>query len=144
MLEAKNIKSIQDMQVFVEGCINDFEFGISDKNETLENLKDYTFHILGINDKTLFEYISGLAKKLFPKAGPKEHLLKLKQEAIEAINKPDDIYEYADIFFALLAALSKQGFNFNDLVEATIEKAKINEKRKWKEMPDGTHQHIES
>ena len=45
-LEVKNINTIDDMQRFVEGCINDFEAGISTKEETLDHLRDYTLRIM--------------------------------------------------------------------------------------------------
>lgn len=45
-LEAKNIYSFKDMQNFVEGCINDLDFGISDSKETIKHLKDYTFRLI--------------------------------------------------------------------------------------------------
>jgi hypothetical protein len=45
-LEVKNIKTIKNMQNFVEGCINDLEAGLSDKKETISNFRDYTFRII--------------------------------------------------------------------------------------------------
>lgn len=90
----------------------------------------------------LYEFIGMLSHKLFPKAGAVEHLLKLKQEANEAINDPKDLEEYADCAFALIAALNKAGFTYKQFIEALYKKSIINENRIWQQMPDGTHQHI--
>lgn len=48
-MKAKNINSIQDMQDFVEGCINDFESGEATKKETIRNFKDYTLRIIELS-----------------------------------------------------------------------------------------------
>jgi hypothetical protein len=52
-LEAKDIKTIQDMQNFVKGCINDFETEISTKEETIEYLKDYTLKIIELTENAI-------------------------------------------------------------------------------------------
>ena len=52
-LEAKNIKTIEDMQIFVEGCINDFESGISTKEETIRFLKEYTFRVIELSNSVI-------------------------------------------------------------------------------------------
>jgi hypothetical protein len=90
----------------------------------------------------LFEYVGYLSYKLFPKSGAIEHILKLKQEADEVIKEPNKLEEYADCLFALIAASKKAGFEYDELLRATFKKARINENREWKLMPDGTHQHI--
>jgi hypothetical protein len=92
--------------------------------------------------KHLYKLVGKLCYKLFPKAGAIEHITKLKQEADEVIETPKDIEEYADCLFALISASVKAGFTCDELINATTEKAIINSNRKWKEMPDGTHQHI--
>lgn len=38
MLKPENIKSVQQIERFLEGCLNDFENGISTKEETINNL----------------------------------------------------------------------------------------------------------
>lgn len=48
MMKPENINTIQDMQLYVEGCLNDFEAGISTKIETLGYLKLYTYRIIEI------------------------------------------------------------------------------------------------
>lgn len=92
--------------------------------------------------KYLYQLIGNLAYRLFPDAGSIEHMKKLKQEADEVISEPNNIEEYADCLFALISASVKAGYSYNELIEATFKKACINQKRKWKLMPDGTHQHI--
>lgn len=95
-----------------------------------------------IDIKKLYEYIGDLSYKLFPKATSYEHILKMKQEADEVLNDLNNKEEYADCLFALLAASYKAGITIKELLNETLEKAIINEGRKWKEMPDGTHQHV--
>lgn len=41
-MEAKEIKTQQDAERYVEGVINDFEAGISTKKETVKYLFEYT------------------------------------------------------------------------------------------------------
>ena len=91
----------------------------------------------------LFESVGTWSKKTFPKAGAKEHLLKLKQEADEAIADPTDIYEYCDILIPLFAAANKAGFTAEMLLNCSFEKLEILKGRTWEEKADGTHQHVE-
>ena len=70
------------------------------------------------------------------------HLEKLKVEADEAIEHPDDIFEYADCLLALFAASSKAGFTFEELLNASQEKLEIVKKRKWEIGDNGLYQHI--
>ena len=44
-MEATDIKSLNDCQRYLEGCINDFEGGVSTKEETLKALREYTERI---------------------------------------------------------------------------------------------------
>jgi len=37
-MKLENINSADDIERYVEGCINDFETGISNKDETIVNL----------------------------------------------------------------------------------------------------------
>jgi len=71
-----------------------------------------------------------------------DHLKKLKIEADEAIDQPDDIIEYADCLLALFAASSKAGFTFEELLQASEEKLEVVKTRKWKKGDNGLYQHI--
>ena len=51
MLEAKNINSIQDAQYYLEGVLNDFESGISTKEETMDCFFEYTERIIELCTK---------------------------------------------------------------------------------------------
>ena len=42
LLKVRSVTTIGDAQKFVEGTINDFENGVSDKEETINAFKDYT------------------------------------------------------------------------------------------------------
>jgi len=44
-MEAKDIKSLADCKAYLEGCINDYEGGVSTKEETLKALMEYTERI---------------------------------------------------------------------------------------------------
>lgn len=60
--------------------------------------------------------------------GPLKHLLK---EVNEAIEKPDDIEEYADCVFLIFDACRRAGFSFHQLVHAIRAKLAVNRVRKW-------------
>lgn len=89
----------------------------------------------------LFDQMGIFAKERFPNAGSIEHLLKLKQEADEAIKSPKDITEYADCLLALFGAAHKAGFTFKQLLFASNQKFKVVKQRKWERLEDGTYQH---
>lgn len=46
MMKVKDIKTLQDANRYVEGCINDFEHGISTKEETMAFLGEYTGRLM--------------------------------------------------------------------------------------------------
>lgn len=55
-MKAEEIKTIKDAQRFVEGCLNDFESGVSTKEETmLLLLGDYTVVIIELYNKEIME-----------------------------------------------------------------------------------------
>ena len=45
-MKVEDIKTIADMQRYCEGCINDFEAGVSTKEETMKAFEEYTFHLI--------------------------------------------------------------------------------------------------
>ena len=45
-MNVENIKTLDDAQDYVEGCINDYEAGISTKSETLGLLGEYTGRLM--------------------------------------------------------------------------------------------------
>ncbi len=45
-MKVENIKTIDDAQNYVEGCINNYESGISTKSETLSLLGEYTARLM--------------------------------------------------------------------------------------------------
>jgi len=44
-MKATEVKSEQDILNFLEGCLNDFETGLSSKNETMQNLVELIVHL---------------------------------------------------------------------------------------------------
>jgi hypothetical protein len=92
--------------------------------------------------KNLYESVKIFCFKKFPDASNIDHLRKLNDETMEAIETPFDIEEYADCLIALLGAANKSGFNYDELLKASKEKLFICEKRKWKKLKNGTYQHI--
>ena len=48
MMHTKDIYTLEDAQRHVEGIINDFDGGISTKEETVSHLFDYTVRIMEI------------------------------------------------------------------------------------------------
>lgn len=47
-MDVKEIMTINDANRFVEGCINDFEAGLSTKAETMSHIGKYTGRIMEI------------------------------------------------------------------------------------------------
>lgn len=94
--------------------------------------------------KQVYEEMGQFAAKAFPDASSYEHLLKLEQEAVEAQVDAGNIEEYADCLLCLFGAAHKAGFSFEDLLKSAKNKLERCQSRKWKKMPDGTYQHIES
>lgn len=91
----------------------------------------------------IYERMVSFAAKRFYDATATDHLEKLKQEAQEAKDNPEDIEEYADCLLCLFGAATKAKFTFGELLEATRNKLFIVENREWKKKPDSTYQHIE-
>lgn len=90
----------------------------------------------------IYERMGSFAAKRFADANAIDHLEKLKQEADEAKESPQDITEYADCLLSLFGAANKAGFTYNELLESTRSKLFVVENRQWKKKPDGTYQHI--
>ena len=45
-MKVENIRTLDDASNYVEGCLNDYEAGISTKSETLGLLGEYTARIM--------------------------------------------------------------------------------------------------
>lgn len=91
----------------------------------------------------LFDAMGKFAVEKFPDAGSIEHLKKLKHEADEAIAEPQNQKEYADILLTFFGAAYKAGFNYEQLLDASMGKFEVLQKRKWKRFDDGTYQHYQ-
>lgn len=63
---------------------------------------------------------------------PAKHLI---EEANELFDNPEDIVEGADVFLLLIDWMWRQGFEFEELLEAASEKLKKNASAEWSE-PD--------
>ena len=92
--------------------------------------------------KEVYNGMHDFSVKIFHDSNEIGHLKKLKVEVDEAIEHPDDIFEYADCLLALFAASSKAGFTFEDITNASEEKLEILKKRKWEIGDNGLYQHI--
>lgn len=92
--------------------------------------------------ENIFLRMGEFSVKVMPDATPIGHLRKLKKEADEAIEDPNDIMEYADCLLAIFAAAYKSGFTYEDLEIATSFKVDILKKRRWTKTEDGLYQHI--
>lgn len=44
-MKLENVKTADDLERYIEGCINDFEAGISDKDETTIAIAELVVHI---------------------------------------------------------------------------------------------------
>ena len=91
----------------------------------------------------LFLEVAETAFTVFADATAVQHLQKLKTEAQETIEQPDNVEEYADCLIALLGAAAKQGIRPKELMDAAINKNYLNRaKRTWAKK-DGMYQHVE-
>ncbi len=66
-------------------------------------------------------------------------LKKLKEELKELINNTNDESEWADCLLCFMDAAWRKGYSFDNLLDFSIKKLKINKKRKWK---IDKHRHI--
>jgi len=92
--------------------------------------------------KEIYEGMGKFSTEVFHDSTSVGHLMKLKIEADEAIEQPDDIFEYADCMLALFASIYKAGFTFDDITKASKEKLEILKTRTWGINDDGMYQHI--
>jgi len=63
--------------------------------------------------------------------GPVGALKHLVKEAAEALDTPGNIIEYADCLLLILDAADRAGFTELELLNATLDKLAVNEKRAW-------------
>lgn len=91
----------------------------------------------------LYNEIGEWSKDVFADADSIDHIKKMIIEGEEVINDPDDIYEYADCLISLFAAAYKRNFDFHHLIYVTHNKLKINKKREYIKLDNGTYQHKE-
>lgn len=84
--------------------------------------------------------ISGWADRTFPDRTIGEAILKLKKELAELDTASYlDAGEFADVAILLFDVAHLSGIDISTAVE---NKMAINEKRVWKKLDDGTHQHV--
>lgn len=48
-MKAEDVNSEDGILIFIEGCLNDFESGVSTKKETMDNILDLLLHC--VNEK---------------------------------------------------------------------------------------------
>lgn len=113
------------------------------KYDQITKLLNYRLENVGFYGDSLYSEMGGFAKTTFPDAGPVQHLLKLKNEADEAIAAPHDSIEYADCLLCLFGAAHKAGLTYERLLSVARAKLAVAKERKWERKPDGTYQHIE-
>ncbi|HBU6974686.1 TPA: DUF550 domain-containing protein [Raoultella planticola] len=73
----------------------------------------------------------------FGNIGPIGPLKHLRKEALEAIAKPQDLIEWADMQFLLWDAQRRAGITDEQITLAMIEKLAVNKQREWPEPKDG-------
>jgi len=75
--------------------------------------------------KEIYDEMGKFSVEVFHDATSIDHLRKMKIEADETIEEPNDIFEYADCMLALFAAAYKSGFTYDDVLNAGKEKLEI-------------------
>lgn len=73
----------------------------------------------------------------FGNVGPIGPLKHLRREVLEAIAKPHDLIEWADMQFLLWDAQRRAGITDEQITQAMIEKLAVNKQREWPEPKDG-------
>jgi hypothetical protein len=68
--------------------------------------------------------------------GPVGPLRHMEKEVREAIEKPNDIEEYADILILWLDATWRAGFSMEQVIQAAHNKMKVNRERHWQKIID--------
>lgn len=75
--------------------------------------------------------------------GPAGSLNHLAKEVKEALDRPGDLAEYADMLLLTFDATRRAGFTFDQLVAASRSKLEVNKLRKWgKPNDDGSVEHV--
>lgn len=94
-----------------------------------------------LNQKEWSERVFGAS----PARGPDGALKHLKREVQEAMKKPKDLIEYADMMHLVFDACRRAGYNYDDLVDACYAKLALNVKgRTWgKPDAEGVCEHVE-
>ena len=77
------------------------------------------------------------SKTTFGNVGPIGPLKHLRREVLEAIAKPDDLIEWADMYFLLWDAQRRAGITDEQITLAMIEKLAVNKLREWPAPKDG-------
>ncbi len=80
---------------------------------------------------------AGWSQATFGNVGPIGPLKHLRREVLEAIAKPHDLIEWADMQFLLWDAQRRAGITDEQITQAMIEKLAVNKQREWPEPKDG-------
>jgi len=91
--------------------------------------------------KDLFNEMGQFSIEVFSEAKSIHHIMKLKHEADEVLENPNDINEYVDCLLALYAAMYKSGFIYEDILSSARDKFEVLKSRDWV-VTDGIYQHI--
>ena len=110
------------------------------------NLSNEQIIELGINLNCLAEDQSAWSQATFGRdceRGPIGTLKHLAKEAVEAQEKPDDEFEYADCLLLVLDAARRAGLSPLQLVKVARDKMVINKTREWlKPTDDNPVEHV--
>lgn len=109
----------------------------------MKTIIEYTFEELAT------QHIE-FGKKIYPNSTVESCFIHAKKEMDEVLkelydDQPDYVSlleEFADVFLCIISAVGKAGFTPSQLVEAIAAKIEVNQKREWKQNPDGTYSHV--
>jgi hypothetical protein len=87
MMEAKEIKTVQDAQTYLEGVLNDFEAGIATKSETMKYLAEYTAKVFELSRVKKPHDVVGRSELL-------RDYFAWHEEKVFVSHKPSDIDEF--------------------------------------------------
>ena len=107
-LETKDINNAADMRRYVEGCLNDLMEGLSNKDETMKYLHDYTLRVIDITVERVGKHPDTSDEALhIGSVGGNEVALRIAAQKIIDCTNNREPEKYYDAFMELVEAMKQ-------------------------------------
>jgi len=63
-MKANEINTVEDMENYIEGCLNDFDLGIATKEETIKYFQEYTERLFYLFKPPIINPLLGVERLL--------------------------------------------------------------------------------